>query len=571
MTSAYKVASNRRNARQSTGPRTAGGKERVRLNALRHGLSSQTAVLPDEEAEAFAQHRDGLLASLKPRDDVELKLAETFVFATWKRERCVRAENGMIARRMERAELEESLKEHHEVISLGRRLFWDRRDDARLYPHSLTAFVDGQNTSRAKAPDDPNDPEHILIDLESTLTGCRWLLARWAELKDHLSPGLSWDAPDKLKAVRLLGKQPLDAADDPVVCLIFVASHVADARFDNPFYELEQEFECPSFDRQQFMKRLKERPWRALRPRDEADARHKLAELVDKSTARLEKILSAHEKRAARFAGKTASRLAFDPSDEAERLRRHERACVRDMFRSLGQLAKLRQGELLDDGDACQPDTPAYQPDAPAPEFSGSSQEVEAYKPDAPTYQPEAPARECLPLRGLPAVDWPSPTDPAPQVALPLPQQAAQADLDGATATADRCEFQNKPNAGYADHATCEGRSDGNVEWDEQQRDCGNAAGAPPPGAPDSSLLLCRSARIPETWISCSRRARMAKAAAALSRRRQVDRLQRKRWREENRRDKAERLERKRRREQAQGERDAAHLSGAGSATEGLR
>jgi len=41
MTSEKQVASNRRNARRSTGPRTRLGKRRVSRNALRHGLASQ--------------------------------------------------------------------------------------------------------------------------------------------------------------------------------------------------------------------------------------------------------------------------------------------------------------------------------------------------------------------------------------------------------------------------------------------------------------------------------------------------------------------------------------------------
>lgn len=41
MASEKQVAANRRNARNSTGPKTIAGKKRAGLNALRHGLSSQ--------------------------------------------------------------------------------------------------------------------------------------------------------------------------------------------------------------------------------------------------------------------------------------------------------------------------------------------------------------------------------------------------------------------------------------------------------------------------------------------------------------------------------------------------
>jgi hypothetical protein len=46
MTSAAKIAANRRNAQMSTGPRTSAGKARVRRNAWRHGLSVQSALDP---------------------------------------------------------------------------------------------------------------------------------------------------------------------------------------------------------------------------------------------------------------------------------------------------------------------------------------------------------------------------------------------------------------------------------------------------------------------------------------------------------------------------------------------
>jgi hypothetical protein len=51
MTSQAKIAANRRNARGSTGPRTAAGKMRVRRNALRHGLAALVANDPAVVAE----------------------------------------------------------------------------------------------------------------------------------------------------------------------------------------------------------------------------------------------------------------------------------------------------------------------------------------------------------------------------------------------------------------------------------------------------------------------------------------------------------------------------------------
>ncbi len=48
---------NRANAQHSTGPRSESGKQRSARNALTHGLTARTAVLPSEDPAAFEQHR----------------------------------------------------------------------------------------------------------------------------------------------------------------------------------------------------------------------------------------------------------------------------------------------------------------------------------------------------------------------------------------------------------------------------------------------------------------------------------------------------------------------------------
>jgi hypothetical protein len=47
------IEANRRNAQQSTGPRTEIGKKTSSLNALRHGLTSRIVVLPTEDLAAY--------------------------------------------------------------------------------------------------------------------------------------------------------------------------------------------------------------------------------------------------------------------------------------------------------------------------------------------------------------------------------------------------------------------------------------------------------------------------------------------------------------------------------------
>ncbi len=93
-------------------------------------------------------------------------------------------------------------------------------------------------TSCSGIANGPDNPVRLIKQLESTAVGCDWLLARWAELQARLEPGQSWQSPDKLKAIRLLGKQPLDAADDADVASIFIACHVIDPQYPSAFYEI---------------------------------------------------------------------------------------------------------------------------------------------------------------------------------------------------------------------------------------------------------------------------------------------------------------------------------------------
>jgi hypothetical protein len=147
---------------------------------------------------------------------------------------------------MQKADLEEESRQRLEVEMLGSQLFWDRRGDARFYPHEGDPCDNGVETSASwsESPDDPDKPSVILIKLESTSSGCRYLLDRWAELRELLRPGQCWHSPDKFKAVRLVGKHPLDVPDEPKLGQIFLASQVVNPEYPGPFHELE--IELPS-------------------------------------------------------------------------------------------------------------------------------------------------------------------------------------------------------------------------------------------------------------------------------------------------------------------------------------
>ncbi len=96
-TSSKQVLANQQNAEHSTGPRTREGKRAVSLNALRHGLTSQLVVLPNEDHSHYIRFSTALKADLKPEGTVEKMLAQTICDTQWRLERGRAMESTILA------------------------------------------------------------------------------------------------------------------------------------------------------------------------------------------------------------------------------------------------------------------------------------------------------------------------------------------------------------------------------------------------------------------------------------------------------------------------------------------
>jgi len=79
-----RAATNRANSQHSTGPRTEPGKQRSSLNALRHGLTAQTAVLPNEDPETYQRHIQQFLDEYKPATPTETQLVHEIANTAWR-------------------------------------------------------------------------------------------------------------------------------------------------------------------------------------------------------------------------------------------------------------------------------------------------------------------------------------------------------------------------------------------------------------------------------------------------------------------------------------------------------
>jgi hypothetical protein len=84
MSSKAQIAANRRNAQESTGPRSIEGKRRSSLNALRHGFTAKTALIPGEQPAQLDQLVQDMVDAMKPEDPLELELVVRAASLVWR-------------------------------------------------------------------------------------------------------------------------------------------------------------------------------------------------------------------------------------------------------------------------------------------------------------------------------------------------------------------------------------------------------------------------------------------------------------------------------------------------------
>ena len=95
---ARRAATNRANSTHSTGPRTESGKQRSSLNALRHGLTARTAVLPTEDPEAYQRHIQQFLDEYAPATPTETQLVHEIANTAWRLNRIPFLEAELLSR-----------------------------------------------------------------------------------------------------------------------------------------------------------------------------------------------------------------------------------------------------------------------------------------------------------------------------------------------------------------------------------------------------------------------------------------------------------------------------------------
>jgi len=120
------IEANRRNARQSTGPKTEAGKQASRFNAVTHGLLAKGVVITagdyQEDEQEFAQLLDDLREQFTPVGVAEDLEVQKIALCYWRKMRAVRYEHGAIRKRTGDLREREELKREdsfHSALRLG--------------------------------------------------------------------------------------------------------------------------------------------------------------------------------------------------------------------------------------------------------------------------------------------------------------------------------------------------------------------------------------------------------------------------------------------------------------------
>ncbi len=393
---------------------------RARLDVLQNGPPAKAArlVLPHEDPAEFDARIQAWVDDLKPSGTVQRDLIERAAKTAWKLDRADRAETARLSLRVRKAQFPSAEKAEHRVRDLGRKLL----------------YMAGPRLLKGSGPPWDDNPSAFLKGLEATLEGCRWLLTRWTELRDILDRGVPWTFTDLFKSIRLQGKHPVDASNDPSLNLQMQAWEMLAPGVAVDFWERCYNMtprEDPGF--QGFME------WREIvdKPADEDACYAAIENVIDEHIARIGELIALHEEIAAGEAIERADAASFDPGPVAEKLRRDQAAKSRQLRQELELVLKMQAAGKKNAREAAAPvEPPPVSPPAPSepasrPALSPPRRPSRAWKPyrlpSAVTASAAAVDIEATrPAAPAPAMAEPQPNDPTARETSPPPDPTTE-------------------------------------------------------------------------------------------------------------------------------------------------
>ncbi len=222
---------------------------------------------------------------------------------------------------------------------LGDLLFFDPAGPTALYGIDPVP-PDTSAPSRNRKATDPNKPSRIVRRLEKTSAGCEFLLCEWKRLRALAETGF-WLAPDRFRAARMLGRQPVDALEHREVAMIFVASRGIIRLGKNEFDDLRGDMDEHALDL--FMLRVKARFSDLFHDSTVAEYRQMLIDLADEHITRLNSKCARHLKKATANAARTIDKMGEDQSPKGASATQLELKCMNTIKRLMAPYQKERE------------------------------------------------------------------------------------------------------------------------------------------------------------------------------------------------------------------------------------
>jgi hypothetical protein len=116
----------RANAQKSTGPRSTPGKQRSRLNAVKHNLSGQFLILQESELEAYNRMATAMLTDIKPKSEPERQIAQKIIDTNFRLNRLTAIENNLFTFGTTRNETDTPHDDRIEVMAAQTRAWTER-------------------------------------------------------------------------------------------------------------------------------------------------------------------------------------------------------------------------------------------------------------------------------------------------------------------------------------------------------------------------------------------------------------------------------------------------------------
>jgi len=367
-----RVIANRENAKKSTGPKTEEGKARSRVNAFKHGLAGQGVAWPCEEQAVIDSFVTGQVELERPVDDREVLLAARAAILSWQIHR---------ADRIEAANA-------HVRSARGTYMERERRAD------EVERLVEKLDTV----------PHRAARSLLSTAEGCEWILTCLREFVDAVDDDwwlVSYNG--RLDALCLPPQPGLFRVSRAKVLGEALGARNLNGVWPNGIPDLEPLPDQPTRDEQDRWFSREKQIVAQHRPLWRAELRAILIRRMTEVEALLNEHLTEPDP-GLELATLTAS---FDDSPAGERLRRYQRANIRERRATLLELAEWRTEQATrEQRPEVHLDTERTKPD---PEIDRQTErntpKTEAIRPagELPTSpRREGPRNSSLP----PTADW---------------------------------------------------------------------------------------------------------------------------------------------------------------------